>query len=260
MKGLPASTAPGTEFARQTDVTPRLVLYFSSWGEPFQTSFASTVHANGGKPLVQIESGSVSLSLIASGGKDNYLKSFARSIRDYGHPVVVSFGHEMNGTWYHWGWKHTDASTFVAAWRHIVTVFRNQGASNVTWMWTVQAAADAPSMTANPTPWWPGSSYVDWVGIDGHYVYPGETFSSIFDPAISIVRGITSKPILIAETAISPNVGQVAKIPDLLGGVESRGLLGFVYFDHTGNHDYRLNTTATLSAFTAAAKQYGYVG
>jgi hypothetical protein len=99
---------------------------------------------------------------------------------------------------------------------------------------------------------------VDWVGIDGHYVHPGQTFASIFDPAISIVRGITSKPILIAETAISPNVGQVAMLPDLLSGVQSRGLLGFVYFDHKGNHDYRLDTTATISAFTAAAKQYGY--
>ena len=25
----------------------------------------------------------------------------------------------------------------MAAWRHIVTVFRQQGADNVTWLWTV---------------------------------------------------------------------------------------------------------------------------
>jgi hypothetical protein len=260
MKGLPGSTAPVTEFARQTGVMPRIVLYFSSWGQPFQAGFASAVHADGATPLVQIESGYQSLPVIAGGAKDNYLRSFAQQVRHYGHPVIISFGHEMNGSWYQWGWKHTTAGAFIAAWRHIVTVFRGEGATNVTWMWTIQAAADAPSLTTNPTPWWPGGGYVDWVGIDGHYVYPGETFSSIFDPAISIVRGITDKPILIAETAISSNVGQVAKIPDLLGGVESRRLLGFVYFDRVGNHDYRLATTATLSAFTAAARQYGYAG
>ena len=48
------------------------------------------------------------------------------------------FGHEMNGNWYSWGYQHAlTAAVFVAAWRHIVTVFRPQGAGNVTWLWTV---------------------------------------------------------------------------------------------------------------------------
>ena len=43
----------------------------------------------------------------------------------------------MNGTWYSWGYQHTSPAAFVAAWRHIVTVFRAVGAWNVTWLWTV---------------------------------------------------------------------------------------------------------------------------
>ena len=31
---------------------------------------------------------------------------------------------------------------FVAAWRHIVTVFRALGARNVTWLWTVNIIND----------------------------------------------------------------------------------------------------------------------
>ena len=51
--------------------------------------------------------------------------------------MVLSFGHEMNGNWYSWGNQHTSAKAFVAAWRHIVTVFRAAGAENVIWLWTV---------------------------------------------------------------------------------------------------------------------------
>src|SRR6185437_7678694 len=46
------------------------------------------------------------------------------SVRDFGSPVVIGFGHEMNAYWYSWGYRHTPAATFVAAWRHIVTLFR----------------------------------------------------------------------------------------------------------------------------------------
>jgi hypothetical protein len=258
IKGLPATTAPLSAFRQQTALSPRIVLYFSGWGEQFQKGFATTVTDEGATPLVQLESENISLQEIADGAKDNYLDSFARGVRDFGHPVILSYGHEMNGNWYHWGWKRTPATTFVAAWRHIVQVFRDQGAKNVTWMWTVQAAADAPTLTANPAPWWPGSNYVDWVGIDGHYIYHGQTFHSIFDPAIATVRRITSKPILIAETSISKSVGQTTVIPDLFQGVASRGLLGFVYFDKDGNHDYRLDTPTVFAAFTKAAKAYGY--
>lgn len=258
VKGVPASTAPLATFTAQTGVRPKLALYFSEWGQAFQASFATTETDDGAIPLVQMEPGNLNLQLIADGSKDGYLKSYAKRVREFGRPVVISFGHEMNGYWYHWGWKRTPASTFVAAWRHLVTVFRDAGATNVTWMWTVQAAADAPSLTTSPAPWWPGSSYVDWVGIDGHYIYQGQTFGTIFDPAIASVRSITSKPILIAETSISKSVGQVADLPDLFQGVESRGLLGFVYFDKLGNHDYRLDTSAVFAAFTAAARKYGY--
>ena len=57
--------------------------------------------------------------------------------RRTGRAVIIGFGHEMNGYWYSWGYRHTSPAVFVAAWRHIVTVFRQQGADNVTWLWTV---------------------------------------------------------------------------------------------------------------------------
>src|SRR5712691_1722743 len=133
VKGVPASTAPLATFRTQTGVRPKLALYFSEWGQPFQAQFATTETDAGAIPLVQLETGSLNLGQIADGSKDGYLKAYAKKVRDFGHPVVISFGHEMNGDWYHWGWKRTTAATFVAAWRHLVTAFRDAGATNVTW-------------------------------------------------------------------------------------------------------------------------------
>jgi hypothetical protein len=247
-------------FRAQTGVKPKIVLNFGGWGKDFMANWASNVTAGGGLPLLQIGMGKSKKDppLIASGADDAYLASFARQVRDFGHPIILSYGHEMNGAWYSWGWKRTTPTTFVAAWRHIVKVFRAQGATNVTWLWTVQAYADSPAQTTSPGRWWPGSDYVTWVGVDGHYLYAGETFHTIFDPILSAVENITSKPILIAETAISPKVGQESSLPDLFEGVASGGLLGLVYFDTTGNADYRLQSSAALAAYGEAAKKYGY--
>ena len=90
-----------------------------------------------------------SIAGIAAGSYDPYLRTFADSVRDFGRPVVIGFGHEMNATWYSWGYGHVPAATFVAAWRHIVTLFRDQGADNVTWLWTINADRPAPGRSSH---------------------------------------------------------------------------------------------------------------
>ena len=51
--------------------------------------------------------------------------------------MILSFGHEMNGNWYSWGNTNSTPAQFIAAWRHVVTVFRAVGATNVKWLWAV---------------------------------------------------------------------------------------------------------------------------
>ncbi len=152
-----------------------------------------------------MEPGTVRLAAIASGRYDGYLSSYAEAVRAYRHPVILSFGHEMNGFWYPWGYGHTSPGVFVAAWRHIVRLFRAAGADNVTWLWTVNVIHDAQhGRIPSPDPWWPGSSYVTWVGIDGYYFSPSGTFAPLFGPTIAAVRELTRDPILVAETAAAP--------------------------------------------------------
>jgi len=254
--GVPGSFTAVTGFTQATRVRPDVVLYFSGWREPFQASFAQAAARAGAVPLVQMEPGNVRLAAIASGRYDGYLSSFAEAVRAYRHPVILSFGHEMNGFWYPWGYGHTSPRVFVAAWRHIVRLFRAAGADNVTWLWTVNVIHDAQhGAIPRPDPWWPGATYVTWVGIDGYYFDSSGTFAPLFGPTIAAVRELTGDPILVAETAAIP-AAQPAEITDLFQGVHAYGLLGLVWFDAHGSRDWRLRSPAAIAAFRQGAQAY----
>jgi mannan endo-1,4-beta-mannosidase len=253
--GAPYSYAGITAFTRATGVKPSVVLYYSGWLEPFQASFARTAANNGAVTLVQLDPKDVSIGAIASGKYDAYLTTYAEAVRAYRRPVILGFGHEMNGNWYSWGYLNTPAAVFVAAWRHIVTLFRTLGARNVTWMWTVNTI-HKKSHVPSPGPWWPGSSYVNWVGIDGYYYSSTNTFAPLFGPTIAAVRALTHDPILISETAAPTAADQSAKIADLFAGTHLYGLLGFVWFNAIHTDDWVLSGSAAFSAFRRSAETY----
>jgi len=254
--GPPHTYQPVADFTTAVGKQPNLVGYYSGWEEPFQISFAETVHRHGAATILQWDPTLASVSRIAAGGYDGYLRSFADSVRGFGQPVVIGFGHEMNAYWYSWGYGHVPPAMFVAAWRHIVTLFRGQHADNVTWLWTLQA--DEPG-TGPIASWWPGSQYVDWIGIDGYYYRPSENFYSIFGQTIAQVRLFTGKPVLLSETAVGPGAGQAKKIPNLFTGMRHYGTLGLVWFDiaqHQGiyHQDWHIeNSPAAETAFRRGA-------
>jgi mannan endo-1,4-beta-mannosidase len=256
--------APGSysgidQFAQAIGRQPNIVSYYSYWLEPFQSSFATAAAKHGAMTLVQIDAKNIPLASIADGQYDPYLRSYAAAVKAFGSQVILSFGHEMNGNWYSWGYQHTPAAVFVAAWRHIVTVFRDTGTKNVTWLWTVNIVDALDNHIPGPASWWPGSSYVNWVGIDGYYYSPSWKFAPLFGPTIAQVRALTRDPILIAETGAARSADQPAKIADLFSGVRAFGLLGLVWFDQNGVNaiqDWRLNTPAAIAALRQAAKAY----
>jgi mannan endo-1,4-beta-mannosidase len=251
--GAPATYAGVDQFAHAIGRQPNLVIYYSHWLEAFQVGFATLAAKHDATTIVQIDPENVSLTRIASGQYDAYLRSYAAAVKAFRTKVVLSFGHEMNGYWYSWSTLNTSPKVFVAAWRHIVTVFRAIGADNVIWLWTVNVV-DNNIFIRNPAPWWPGSSYVTWVGIDGYYYTSSSSFPQVFGPTIVDVRMLTGDPILIAETGASLATGQPTKIADLFAGIQTYGLLGFAWFDANSSdaadrvvQDWRLDSAALAS-------------
>jgi hypothetical protein len=258
----PQSYAGVDHFAQAIGRQPNVVSYYSFWNEPFQVGFATAAAKHGATTLVQLDPTTgfkdISLASIAAGRYDAYLQSYAAAVKMFRAKVIMSFGHEMNGNWYSWGNQHTSPKVFVAAWQHIVRVFRAVGAENVTWLWTVNIINNTIPIPA-PGPWWPGSSYVNWIGIDGYFYNESFTFASTFGPTIVAVRELTRDPIIITETGAVSSADQPAKITDLFYGIQTYGLLGFVWFDKDDRHtglDWHLTSPAAFATFRQDAKAF----
>ena len=255
--GSPDSYSNIEKFAHAVGRNPDLVSYYSGWGEKFQKTFAATARNHGAMTIVQIDPTNISLAKIAAGVYDSYLTSYANDVAAFQQRVVICFGHEMNGYWETWGYRHVPAKTFVAAWRHIVDLFRKQ-TDNVIWLWQVNSSS---SQTGPVRDWWPGSQYVTWVGVSGYYYVPGNTFDNVFNPVVADIREFSQAPLLIAETAVGPEAGQRRGIKDLFDGIRLSNYIGLVWFDQhsTGGlykgEDWRLeDSPAALHTFRNALK------
>jgi hypothetical protein len=122
------------------------------------------------------------LQRIIDGGFDRPLRAWARAARETGIPLLVSFGAEVNDEWGPWSarWNGAGetagygdptypdgAERFRDAYRHVVSLFRAEGATNVTWFF--HADTYPPHQWWNTLDWYyPGDAYVDWLGISGY--------------------------------------------------------------------------------------------
>jgi len=170
----------------------------------------------------------VTLADIPRGRYDAPIDAMLTGLRAYPGPVVVRWGHEMNGHWSPWSAQYaayqpglagcTSPSEWVAAWRYIVARERAlAGPSNVHWFW---CAANVDSHMPNHGPvvypmeqYWPGSQWVDVVGVDGYNNNaPWQSFDAVFGPVydrISTFAG-TTMPWWIGETGcVEPTPGEI---------------------------------------------------
>jgi mannan endo-1,4-beta-mannosidase len=252
-----SSYRPVTLFTSVAGRKPNLTVYYSGWNMPFRARIATAAARAGAVVLVHMEPWHQSMAAIAAGDSDRYLRRFAAAVRRYGGHVIISFAPEADGRWYPWGWHHAAPARWVAAWRHVVTVFRQADATNVTWLWVMSGDNRVIGQLRD---WWPGAHYVDWIGVDGYYFTRASTFKTVIGNTVRGIRKFTHKPVLLSEVGIGPRAGQAAKIPGLFAGIRRNHLLGLVYFDvnqHQGlyHQDWRLDDNpAAVAAFRAGVR------
>jgi hypothetical protein len=150
------------------------------------------------------------LSGIVNGSQDGAIKTMNAALSAYGGPVLFRWNWEMNGDWYPWGGQ-SQAKQWVAAYRHLHDLLT---APNVSWIWNPNVydpnSTPGPGVPANPTPWYPGDAYVDWMGADG-YSYGTETFSRVFGATYDLFQELApDKPMILPEWAASNRAGRKA--------------------------------------------------
>jgi mannan endo-1,4-beta-mannosidase len=234
-------------YEKATGVKVNLIAFYQAFGAALDTAKICDAAKRGALSLIQWNPRHTSLSSIANGQDDEYLKAYALAVRKLPVKLALSFAHEPNGQWFSWGYGHIRPATYVRAWRHVVNVFRNVGASNVRFVWTINRAIKGEEPIRKL---WPGKDYVSWVGIDAYYWTRHAQFRDVIGHTVSVLHAFTHKPILIAETAAAGS-SRDGQIVGLLRGIKlTTGILGYVWFNIDKRETWQVpDTTATRKAF-----------
>jgi hypothetical protein len=150
------------------------------------------------------QNGGITTKDIASGTLDRYIREYARELKDFGGPVLIRlFGGEFNGSWWYGQSPRANPNLtpadFVAAWRRVVDIFRQVGALNVSFAWIPNTFPPTPVGWVDPdiASYYPGDTYVDWVGADTYDVGP----PSWLDPVYAFAT-THAKPFFLAEWGV----------------------------------------------------------
>jgi hypothetical protein len=206
-------------FGKLAGRDPVIVSDYKQWDSiPFEAAELDAIWSRGAVPMITWEplsyqGKSFPLREIQRGKFDRYIRESARAARAWGHPILVRFAHEMNGDWYPWG-RGVDGNNsyrFRAVWRRVVRLFREQGATNVQWVWTpnVNTGGEFPFRDL-----YPGDRWVDWVGFDGfNWAQAGEwnSFTAIVDNTYEEIARISDRPMIVGETGSSEGGGDKAE-------------------------------------------------
>ena len=177
----------------------------------------SGVFYGAGRPQQYPES-RFALQRIIDGEFDAALRAWARAARETGIPLLMSFGAEVNDDWGPWSatWNGAGetagygdptypdgAERFRDAYRHVVTLFRAEGAANVTWFFH---DAYPPHDWWNRLEWYyPGDAYVDWLGISDYGSLspsgPVVNFAAKLDASgvYQVLTRLSARPMAVVE-------------------------------------------------------------
>lgn len=181
-------------------------------------TYADVATSNDSKLLITWMANGYNLDQINAGNADDYLRQYASDIKAYGKEIWLRPLHEANGDWYDWGIGKSGAGNTntkcIAAWQHIVQIFRDSAVTNVKWVWTTNATNSGSGTSFMGA--YPGDDWVDYNSIDGYNWGTAQswsswkTFAQVFSPSYKLLAA-HEKPIFIAEFSSSEIGGNKAQ-------------------------------------------------
>ena len=241
---LPALEA---ELGRPVDIASTYV----DWSYVFPGANERWMAAGGKrKVLLSWEPWRIRFSEVTSHRRDSYLQAVANAMRTFPFDLYVRPWPELNGDWSTWqptpdGAKKDGGTPaeFVAAWRYVVSFFRARGIRNLKFVFNVDASTGPSSTPVRSI--WPGSAYVDVLGIDGFNWGDGgrRSFREVFAPMYAILTRLDPNlPVWIAEFGCAPGPARPAWLAEMMTTRAFPRLRAVVYFDVKARVDWRLDS------------------
>lgn len=261
---------------------------YQSWGSAnnkFNLEWANSLSDRGSIPLMSwgpwvpvsgydrsenvVDEKDYRLINIINGTFDNYIRAYAKDVKNYKKQVVIRFAHEMNGNWYTWGSKFNTPAEYIGAWRHVHDVFAKEGATNVTWLWSpneIYINENVP-YADKILEFYPGDRYVDWVGFSS-FNWAGRYKQNLWrEPEAMYSETVKAllvlhKPIVIAETASADyesgnmKANWITKLATYIkSNAEIKGVLWFNVEDNGIN--WKIESSAlSIAAFSRSFDAY----
>jgi hypothetical protein len=233
----PPSTPSGFQFGmynneKDTQAGTYTGFFFGD-GDDFTQDLASQKVSG---PIFAYWESNMTATQIENGSADSFLKKWASEMKAYGQPIIFAPLDEMNGDWSAY---YGNPTAFKAAWIHVYNLFA--GDSDVKFAWDPN---NGPTNTI--ASYYPGSQYVDIVGVDGFdfgntgHGNVSQTFAQVFDSAFATVAQF-GKPMWITSTGVYSGDNQQKFVSDMSAGVKQYGIQGVIYFSQS---PFVLNSTA----------------
>jgi hypothetical protein len=240
-----------SQFEQHAGKGVAIVSYFIGYepNNPPERDRLAAIQAQGKVPMITWEWHQTNLAGILTGKYDADARLWARELKAHGGPVLLRWGHEMNGPWYPWsvGVNGNTAPQYVAAWQRLRGIFQQEGATNVQWVWSPNIIDyGVPDFT----PMYPGDAYVDWVGLDGYNwatLNPWRSFTQLFQPSYTVLTALTNKPLMIAEWGSTEQGGDkgawlrsalATEIPTTFPRIKA-----VLYFNQNYQEDWRIESS-----------------
>jgi hypothetical protein len=140
--------------------------------------------------------------LITMGRYDRLIRERARELKDFGQPVLLRYRWEMDRP--NLRAQMWSGEDYVAAWKHVRSLFAQEGATNASWVWCPTAEGFQGGYAAD---FYPGDDAVDWTCVD---VYAGtkyETIGALMRPFLEFCARHPSKPVMIGEFGVARSWG-----------------------------------------------------
>jgi len=242
--------------------------WYQVWSDPINTAVANHYQAAGILPTLvwqpQNAGVGVAFDQVTAGAYDAYINASAAQVKALGYPIRISLAPEMNSDWVSWGMgkQGNTAANERAFWQYTVQKFRDAGATNAQWVWTpnIHSAGEQYSYADL----YPGNAYVDFAGLDGYNWgttrswSAWQSFASVFGASYADITAVSSRPVLIMETASAEQGGDKATwIQDMFTAIHNQftRIQGVSWFNMNKETDWRI----TSSPASAAAYAAGYV-
>ena len=213
-----------------------IVHHYHTWDDFFPSEF-DLYFAERADTTLLLSWASADTKEIVAGDFDRMIRLRAKDLKALRVPVLLQWRWEMDRP--NLESVVHEPEDYIAAWKRIRSLFHEEGADNVDWVWCPLAEGFANGRAPS---YYPGDDQVDWLCADAYTVEPAEPLEPVLESFFAWAKD-KDKPLMIGEfgTQAGTEAGARARWIADVGRMarRHRQVKAVLYFDSDVDRDGR---------------------